>query len=248
MTDENIHINSNIETQTDNHNLDTAGDVLGLTYNTNKFDPNYNRKKGMRFFLVLIVFLFFTSIILVSLRSFPDVQIMYAADDNIIVQNIKTNTFGISRIASETMMDYNYDNYVYDMMRGKTAQIAYLINKLSVELLVADESVLEGLAKNWYLTDIGLYLNSSYEDKLVKMTYKSSSGLLYINYGAKLEENGNYSSLGNEKYIAVINGDISKLNVNYKTPMVAEFAEKVIDGEPLSAGIRDYHSAWKGNY
>lgn len=241
-------INSKSEDPEGNHNLETAGDVIGLNYDTSKYDPNYNRKKGMRFFLVFIVVLFLTSIVLVSLRNFPDVQIMYAADNNIVIQNIKTNTFGKSRVNVEVLVEYDYDNYVFDMMKGKAAQIAFLVKKFSVELLVADTGVLESLVIRRYLSDIGVYLDSSYEDKLVKLDYKSPVGLLYINYGARLEENRYFEYVGKDNCIAIINGDISKLNINYKTPMVAEFAGKLIKGEPFSTGIRDYHKIWEGKW
>lgn len=237
--------NSNPVSSVADHNLENAGEVLGTLYDTNKFDPNYSRKKGMRFFLVFIAVLFLTSIILVSLRSFPEIQIMYAADDNIVIQNIKTNTFGKSRVNTEVIVNYDYENYVFDMIKGKAAQIAFLVKKYEVELLVADTKVLEGLVFRRYLSDIGFYLDSSYDDRLVKLDYKSPAGLLYINYGARLEESIYFWYVGKEKCIAIINGDISKLNINYKTPIIAEFARKLLDGEPISVGKREYHSAWK---
>ncbi len=222
------------------HNLENAGNVMGQTFNTGKYDQNYSRKKGMRFFLVILILIVIISAIILNLRKYPAVTIVYAGDSEIAVHYVKTNTLGKSRLADEKIIAYNYNGYTYNSMEGKAAQIAFVIKENNAGFVVAEEVVLKELAKLKYLTEITYYIENISVDRLLTIEQNWVGTLVELHCGVKVLDNRYYDYIPDGSYVAVVSRLISGLDQKEPTYIIHDFVRKLAAGEPYKYGRRTY--------
>jgi len=224
----------------DKHNLENVGNVMGQTFDTGKYDQNYNRKKGMRFFLIMLILIVIASVIILNLRKYPAVKIVFAGDSGIAVHHVKTNTLGKSRLADEEIIEYNYEGYVFGSLDGKTAQIAYVVMDKNAEFLVAEADVLDKMADRKYFIEITHYIENLPDDRLLTMERSWVGTMIPFNYGAKILDNRYYDYIPEEGYVAAISREISLLNQLEPTYIIHDFTQKLAAGEPYRYGRRTY--------
>ncbi|MDX1357897.1 MAG: hypothetical protein R3232_03605 [Clostridia bacterium] len=224
------------------HNLENAGNVMGSMFNTNKFDENYNRKKGMRFFLVLIIIIVIASVVIVTAksRSFPGVTIIYAGDDKIAVHKVKTNSLGKSRLAEEIIIDYEYTGYEFEGLTGRAAQIGYVIKDYNAEMLVADPDVLTALHENRYFIKITHFLDDYSEERLLGNEQNWVGAYVRFDYGYKIENTRYYEYMAENSYVAAVSNSISLFKDKESTYTIYDFVNKLSAGEPYKYGKRTY--------
>ena len=224
----------------DNHNLENAGNVMGQTFNTGKYDQNYNRKKGMRFFLVILILIVIASAILLNLRKYPAVKIVFAGESGIAVHHVKTNTLGKSRLADEEIIAYDYEGYVFGSLEGKVAQVAYVVRDKNAEFVVAEADVLEEMAARKYFIEITFYIENLPENRLLTMERSWVGTKVAFNYGAKVMDNRYYDYIPEEGYVAAVSREISLLDQLEPTYIIHDFIQKLAAGEPYRYGRRTY--------
>ena len=220
------------------HNLENAGKTLGQMYNVNKFDSNYKRKKGMRVFLVMLILAVIVCSIPLLIKEYPPIQVIYASDTGIIVHEIKTDTFGKSRLAWEKTIPYDYDSFIYDQLVGKAAQIAYEIKNYKAEIIIADAKTLILLTPRSYLANVTIYIDEDQDQNLLTLSAEKSTAIMSINCGVKVEKSNYYPQISEDSYLGIVSGVISRMNEDMKAFMVIEFARKIIEGEPYQIGRR----------
>lgn len=228
------------ERNQDRHNLENAGNVIGQTFNTSKYEQDYSRKKGMRFFVVLIIIIVIVSAIILNLRKYPAVKIVYAGDSVIAVHYVKTNTLGKSRLADEEIIAYDYDDYSFDSMQGKTAQVAYVIKDNNAEFVVAEAEVLKDLADKRYLTEVTYFIEDVAGDRLLTKEQNWVGTAVIYNYGVKNLNNRYYDYMPEDGYVAVVSRVISLLDQKEPTYIIHDFVRKLAAGEPYRYGRRTY--------
>jgi len=220
------------------HNFENAGNTIGQLYNTSKYDGNYNRKRGMRFFLVMFILISITSIVFLTIRTYPIIQILYLDDSEIVVHEIKTNTFGKSRISNEIIIEYDNGDTVFRNLTGKSAQAAELIGEYRPEIIVADEETLFQLTDEIYIKDIKWYVNHQFEEKWLIADATSIGAISDIVCGVQIDEGRYYPWLPITGYIGVVKISEEYKDEELKSLMIEEIIMKIITDEPYKSGAR----------
>jgi len=220
------------------HNFENAGNTIGQLYNTSKYDSNYNRKKGMRFFLVVFILISITSIVFLTIRTYPIIQILYLDDSEIVVHEIKTNTFGKSRISNEIIIEYDNGDTVFRNLTEKAAQAAELISEYRPEIIAADEETLFQLTDEMYIKDIKWFINHRFEEKWLIAEAVSIGAISDIAYGVQVNESRYYPWLSEEAYIGVVKTSEEYKDEELKSLLIQEMITKIITDEPYKSGTR----------
>lgn len=126
----------------EDHNLFMTGSVLGKRINTNSYSSRYERKKGMRFFLFAIILIFAVSVLFLVISPYPDLVVIYANDNEIIMHEVDVNLFRKYKLKAESSFDYDYEELRYGKLEGKAAQLAVLSLAHDADIVVSDKETL----------------------------------------------------------------------------------------------------------
>lgn len=221
-----------------NHNLENAGKTISQAFDTGKYQADYSRKRGMRFFLVMVILVVSVSIAFLLIKNYPVIQILYLDDSEIVVHEIKTNTFGKSRISDEVTIEYKDESFSYRNMTGKTAQSADIISEYRPEIIVADRETLFQLTDEVLIKDIKWFVEHKYEDKWFIADAISIGAITDIVCGVKIEEGKYYPWVPSTGYIGVIKSSVRDKNEEVKVLLIRELIEKILADEPYKVGVR----------
>ena len=220
------------------HGLENAGTTIGQSFDTGKYNANYTRKKGMRFFLVLIVILALVSIIFFTIKTYPIIQVIYLDDNEIVVHEIKTNAFGKSRISDEIIIGYDTEVVGYRNLIGKAAQAAKVIREYRPEIIVADGLTLLQLTDEMLITDIKWYVSHQFEEKWMVADAKAIGAISDIVCGVQVSEGPYYPWLPTKGYVGVIRNNEKVKNKELRNLMIKELIVKIVTNEPYRVGKR----------
>ncbi|MCK5757549.1 MAG: hypothetical protein KAH14_00540 [Clostridiales bacterium] len=221
-----------------NHGLENAGTTIGQAFDTGKYNANYTRKKGMRFFLVMVIIFAIASIIFFTIKTYPIIQILYLDDNEIIVHEIKTNTFGKSRISDEIIIEYDIETPEYRNLIGKAAQAAKIISEYRPEIIAVDGLTLFQLTDEMLISDIKWYVSHQFEEKWLIADAVAIGAISDIVCGVQINEGRYYPWLTTTGYVGVVKNSEKAKNDELKNLMIRELIMKIIAGEPYKVGRR----------
>lgn len=209
------------------HNLEHTGNTIGQLYNTSKYDNKYNRKKGMRFFTVMVILVFVASIIFLMINPYSDIVIMFADDSEITVHEIKINVLGNFKFKDTIEIEYVSDDLKFNNLKGKSAQLAVLIKSLEVDLIFSDIETLLVLGKNGYTQDHSQYTGNKHSEILLRHDlFENDFDLLY---GIKISSPV-YIDFNGESALSITNNSGSKHNSPKEWNQLVKFINKLEEG------------------
>jgi hypothetical protein len=162
-----------------NHNLEEAGNTLGKLYNVNKYDSSYGGKRGMKFFGWAVVVVFFASLLILMIRPYGDIGLVYADEEQIVVYELKINILGSYKVKEEHLIEYPENIAEYRYLTGKPAETARAIVKYEAEVAVCSDSIIRKLPASGLITNPKLFVYSGDHDKILVYDFEHNTDLMY---------------------------------------------------------------------
>lgn len=162
-----------------NHNLNNAGNVLGSMYNTNQYSENYKEKKGMKFFVIMIIIITVASALILLIKPYPTLRLVQADQNGLTTYIFNIDVFGRYDIVTEKYYAHSTDSFTYMGLEGIEALTASTAASFNADFLVADKDILENIAAKLTLKNSTSYLNiiKADTDSMLENTLNSYYGL-----------------------------------------------------------------------
>lgn len=170
-----------------NHDLGNAGNVLGKVYNTNEYNPNYKEKKGMKFFVIMVIIVTVLSAIFLMIKPFPTLKLVQADEAGATFYLIDVNIFGKATVSGEKRYPYSSDNVNYLGLEGIYSQTAITANTKQADMIVANADIIDTLATNLTFENATSYLNIVKADT-DRMLQNSNNGYYGLPVSTEFEE------------------------------------------------------------
>lgn len=223
-----------------NHNLEATGNTLGQAFETGRYNENFKSRKGMIIYIIIAILALAAAIYILTNRNFPPVQIIYAGNEQIEIHEIRTNTFGKTRLADSQIVQYTGEGERYDGMEGRIAQLANLIKSQKIEMIISDADTLRTLAEINYLNEITYYMEKKYHNNLLVRDTYNVGNITELKYGVPVNENRYFPLIPEDGYIGIVSGVIIRQREDYKYIVVSDIIVKMIEDEPYSVGWRKF--------
>lgn len=222
-----------MEKGSNEHNLENAGNTVGQLYNTSKYDSNYKRKKGMRFFTFMVILVFLGSVIFLMINPYSDIVIMYADNNKILVHEVKVNVLGNYKFKDSTVYDYEFVDFNYGKLKGKAAQLAMLIRLENVDLLFAEQETLLELGLKDYTSDHSQYTRNTRSEVLLR--YDLFENDIDLMYGLKIPS-PSYINFDGKSAMSITSYSGSKHYSRKEWGQLVKFIDGIIDGADYISG------------